>query len=140
MRTGVIQKLGQTSGIEDFPEPIAAEGQVLLTVLAASLKPVDRQPAAGTHFASPREFPRVYGSDGVGRLEDGWRVFFGGPLRPYGSVAERTVVRRAQCFQLPESLDDRKGAFAIAVEEWPLEEIESAWKRPASSRRLAFRP
>jgi len=110
MRAGIIQKLGQTPCIEDFPEPIAAEGEVLLTVLAASLKPVDKQLAAGTHFASPREFPRVCGSDGVGRLEDGSRVFFGGPRRPYGSFAERTVVRRAQCFQVPESLDDATAA------------------------------
>lgn len=110
MRAGIIQKLGQTPCIEDFPEPIAAEGEVLLTVLAASLKPVDQQLAAGTHFASPREFPRVCGSDGVGRLEDGSRVFFGGPRRPYGSFAERTVVRRAQCFQVPESLDDATAA------------------------------
>jgi len=110
MRAGVIQKLGQNPCIADFPEPIAAEGEVLLTVLAASLKPVDKQLAAGTHFASPREFPRVCGSDGVGRLEDGSRVFFGGPRRPYGSFAERTVVRRAQCFQVPESLDDATAA------------------------------
>jgi NADPH:quinone reductase-like Zn-dependent oxidoreductase len=110
MRAGVVQKLGQTPSIGDFPEPIAAEGEVLLTVLAASLKPVDRQLAAGTHFASPREFPRVCGSDGVGRLADGSRVFFGGPRRPYGSFAERTVVRRAQCFQVPESLDDATAA------------------------------
>ena len=110
MRAGIIQKLGQNPCIADFPEPIAAEGEVLLTVLAASLKPVDKQLAAGTHFASPREFPRVCGSDGVGRLEDGSRVFFGGPRRPYGSFAERTVVRRAQCFQVPESLDDATAA------------------------------
>ena len=110
MRAGVVQKLGQIPSIKDFPEPIAAEGEVLLTVLAASLKPVDKQLAAGAHFASPREFPRVCGTDGIGRLEDGSRVFFGGPRRPYGSFAERTVVRRAQCFQVPESLDDATAA------------------------------
>jgi len=96
MRAGVVRQLGQTPSIGDFPEPIAAEGEVLLTVLAASLKPVDKQLAAGTHFASPREFPKVCATDGVGRLEDGSRVFFGGPRRPYGSFTEKTVVRRAR--------------------------------------------
>ena len=110
MRAGVIRKLGAVPSIEDFPEPVAAEGEVLLAVLAASLKPVDRQLAAGTHFASPRVFPRVCGSDGVGRQDDGSRVFFGGPRGPYGSFAERTVVRRAQCFPVPESLDDLTAA------------------------------
>src|SRR5438874_2666339 len=62
--------------------------------------------AAGTHYASPREFPVVCGMDGVGRLEDGTRVFFGGARRPYGAMAERTVLRRVQCFSIPEELDD----------------------------------
>src|SRR5262245_21110711 len=110
MRAGVVQKLGQTPSIEDFPEPIAAEGEVLLTVLAASLKPIDKQLAAGTHFASPREFPLICGSDGVGRVADGSHVFFGGPRRPYGAFAERTVVRRAQCFPIPVTLDDATAA------------------------------
>src|SRR5215475_11782272 len=110
MRAGVVQKLGQTPSIEDFPEPIAAEGEVLLTVLAASLKPVDKQLAAGTHFASPREFPVICGTDGVGRLPGGSRVFFGGPRRPYGSFAERTVVRLEQCFPIPDNLDDATAA------------------------------
>jgi NADPH2:quinone reductase len=43
--------------------------------------------------------------DGVGRLADGSRVFFGG-ARLYGAMAEHTVVRRVQCFSVPEELDD----------------------------------
>jgi NADPH2:quinone reductase len=79
-------------------------------VTAGSLKPIDRQLAAGTHFASPRELPVVCGSDGVGRLQDGTRVFFGGPRRPYGAFAEVTVLRRMQCFSVPEALDDATAA------------------------------
>jgi NADPH2:quinone reductase len=33
-------------------------------------------------------------------------VFFGGARRPYGAMAERTVVRRVQCFSVPEELDN----------------------------------
>jgi NADPH2:quinone reductase len=79
-------------------------------VRAASLKPIDRQLAAGTHFASPRELPVVCGADGVGDLEDGSRVFFGGPRRPYGAMAERTVVPRAFCFPVPAAIDDATAA------------------------------
>jgi len=110
MRAAVLRELGKTPCLEDFPDPVAGEDEVLLTVLAASLKPVDRQLAAGTHFASPREFPVVCGSDGVGRLADRSRVFFGGPRRPYGAFAERSVVRRQQCFSVPEALDDATAA------------------------------
>ena len=110
MRAAVLRELGKSPGLEDFPDPVAGEDEVLLTVLAASLKPIDRQLAAGTHFASPREFPVVCGSDGVGRLADRSRVFFGGPRRPYGAFAERSVVRRQQCFSVPEALDDATAA------------------------------
>jgi NADPH2:quinone reductase len=92
--------------------PLSAryENEMLLTVRAAALKPIDKQLAAGTHFASPRELPVVCGSDGVGQLPDGSRVFFGGPRRPHGAFAEYTVVRQAQCFAVPENLDDATAA------------------------------
>jgi NADPH:quinone reductase-like Zn-dependent oxidoreductase len=110
MRAAVLHQTGQSPRLETFSDPVAEEDEVLLTALAASLKPIDKQLAAGTHFASPRQFPVICGSDGVGRLADGSRVFFGGPRRPYGAFAERTVVRRAQCFHIPETLDDATAA------------------------------
>ena len=114
MRAAVLRQLGQPPHIEDFPEPVPSpvspEDELLVTVRAASLKPIDRQLAAGTHFARPRELPVVCGSDGVGQLSDGSRIFFGGPRRPYGAFAERTVVRRAQCFAVPDDLDDATAA------------------------------
>ena len=79
-------------------------------VHAASLKPVERQLASGSHFASPREFPVVCGLDGVGHLTDGQRVFFGGPRQPYGAMAERTVVPQAFTFPVPENLNDETAA------------------------------
>jgi NADPH:quinone reductase-like Zn-dependent oxidoreductase len=110
MRAAVLRALGKPPRFEEFPEPIPGEGEVLIHVCAAALKPVDKQLAGGKHYASPRELPVVCGADGVGRLEDGTRMFFGGPRRPYGAMAERTVVRRAQCFSLPEDVDDDTAA------------------------------
>ncbi len=106
MHAAVLHALGKPPRFEEFPDPTPGEGEVLINVSAAALKPVDKQMAAGTHYASPREFPVVCGMDGVGRLEDGTRVFFGGARRPYGAMAERTVVRRVQCFSVPEELDN----------------------------------
>ncbi len=106
MRAAVLHELGKPPQVEEFPEPTLAEGEVLIHVSAAALKSVDKQMAAGTHYASPHELPVVCGTDGVGRLEDGTRVFFGGPRRPYGAMAEHTVARRALCFPVPEDLDD----------------------------------
>src|SRR6202035_1328059 len=106
MNAAVLNTINQPPHFAQFPEPVAEENEVIVHVRAAALKPVDKQLASGSHYASPRELPVVCGADGVGHLDDGARVFFGGPRRPYGAMAERTVVRRAQCFPVPDDLDD----------------------------------
>lgn len=106
MHAAVLHVAGKPPRCEEFPDPTPGDGEVLIRVSAAAIKPVDKQMAAGTHYASPREFPVVCGMDGVGRLDDGSRVFFGGARRPYGAMAEQTVVRRAQCFSVPNGVDD----------------------------------
>jgi NADPH:quinone reductase-like Zn-dependent oxidoreductase len=110
MHAAVLRALGKPPSFKEFPEPSAGDGEVLVNVSAAALKPVDKQLAGGTHYASSGELPVVCGSDGVGRLEDGRRVFFGGPRRPFGAMAQRTVVRSALCFSVPEILDDDTAA------------------------------
>ncbi len=112
MKAAVLEAIGKTPKCEEFEEPEAHEGEALVRVLAASLKPVDRQLAAGTHFASPREadFPLICGTDGVGTLEEGTRVFFGGCRRPFGAMAELTVAPKAFCFSLPAGMDDETAA------------------------------
>jgi NADPH:quinone reductase-like Zn-dependent oxidoreductase len=106
MNAAVLHALGKPPRFEQFPEPIPGEGEVIVQVRAASLKPVDKQMASGSHYASPRELPVVCGVDGVGLLDGGARVFFGGPRHPYGAMAERTVVPRARCFPIPDGVDD----------------------------------
>src|SRR5713226_5723601 len=93
MHAAVLHALGKPPRFEEFPDPTPGEGEVLIHVCAAALKPMDKQLAGGKHYASPREFPVVCGADGVGRLGDGTRMFFGGPRRPYGAMAERNVFR-----------------------------------------------
>ncbi|HKV23794.1 MAG TPA: zinc-binding alcohol dehydrogenase family protein [Candidatus Acidoferrum sp.] len=110
MKAAVLHQLGASPRFEEFAEPVAGENEIVLTVRAASLKAVDRQLAAGTHFASPREFPIVCGTDGVGVASDGARVFFGGSRRPFGTMAERTIAPAGFCFPVPDSLDDATAA------------------------------
>ena len=110
MDAAVLHALGEPPRCEQFPEPIAGDDEVIVHVHAASLKPIDKQLAGGSHYASPREFPLVCGSDGVGHLSDGQRVFFGGTRAPYGAMAQRTVVRSAFSFPVPEGVDDDTAA------------------------------
>jgi NADPH2:quinone reductase len=130
MDAAVLHALGKPPHFEPFADPVPGDGEVLVHVRAAALKPVDKQVASGSHYASPREFPVVCGMDGVGCLDDGTRVFFGGPRRPHGAMAQRTVVRRAQCFPVPEALDD---AVAAALPNPGM----SAWLALNSRAKLA---
>ena len=106
MNAAVLHTIGKPPRFERFIDPDPGEGEVIVHVHSAALKPVDKQLASGSHYASPRKLPVVCGIDGVGHLDDGTRVFFGGPRRPYGAMAEHTVVRREQCFPVPDGLDD----------------------------------
>ena len=110
MDAAVLHTLGKPPRFEQFPEPVAGDGEVIVDVERASLKPVDKQLASGSHYASPRQLPFVCGTDGVGHLSDGQRVFFGGPRPPYGAMAQRTVVRRAFIFPVPEGVNSETAA------------------------------
>jgi NADPH:quinone reductase-like Zn-dependent oxidoreductase len=110
MTAAVLHTIGQPPRYEEFREPELATGEVVVEVRAASLKPVDKQMASGSHYASFRELPAVCGVDGVGLLEDGSRVYFGGPRRPFGAMAQRTLVARARCWAIPAGLDDLTAA------------------------------
>lgn len=110
MHAAVLRSLGRPPRYEQFPDPVSREGEVIVEVRAASLKPIDKQLADGSHFASPRELPVVCGSDGVGYLTDGKRVFFGGTRPPYGAMAQHTVANPAFCFPVPEGVSDETAA------------------------------
>jgi NADPH:quinone reductase-like Zn-dependent oxidoreductase len=106
MRAAVVRAIGEAPRCEEFAEPVAGDGEALVQVRAASMKPIDKQLASGGHFAASRELPFVCGTDGVGTLSDGQRVFFGGVRAPFGAMAERAVAPRAFCFPVPDGLDD----------------------------------
>jgi len=110
MHAAVLHAFGKAPHYEEFPEPIAGDDEVIVHVHGASLKPIDKQLASGSHYASARALPLVCGSDGVGHLADGQRVFFGGPRPPYGAMSQRTVVPRTLTFPVPENVNDEMAA------------------------------
>ncbi|HMG32700.1 MAG TPA: zinc-binding alcohol dehydrogenase family protein [Blastocatellia bacterium] len=112
MYAAVLHTIGTAPRYEEFPEPVLSDNvsEALVHVHAASLKPVDKQLASGSHYASRGQLPRVCGLDGVGHLDDGQRVFFGGPRPPHGAMAQRTVVPRALAFPVPENVSDETAA------------------------------
>src|SRR5580658_5689107 len=113
MKAAVVVEAGKTPIYGDFEEPVAKTGEVRVTVSAAALSTVVKSRASGAHYSSSGQLPFVVGIDGVGRLDDGRRVYFVLPKAPLGSMSEKTVVRPSQCVSLPDDLDDVTAA-AIA--------------------------
>lgn len=120
MNAAVLHAFDRLPACEQFPAPTTQEGELMVRVQAAALKPVDKQVANGSHYASPRALPVVCGMDGVGLLEDGSRVYFAGSRPPYGAMAQLTVVSRNRCVPLPEDIDDVTAAALVnpGVSAW----------------------
>jgi NADPH:quinone reductase-like Zn-dependent oxidoreductase len=106
MKAAVVVALGKTPVYTDFSEPTASPGESKITVTAASLNPLTKGRASGKHYSSSGSFPFVAGVDGVGRNEKGERVYFVLPTAPFGSMAEKTLVRTSHCILIPDQLDD----------------------------------
>jgi NADPH:quinone reductase-like Zn-dependent oxidoreductase len=113
MKAAIVRAAGQPPGYGDFPDPVPKPHERRVRVVAAAISQLVRSRAAGRHYNSTGQFPFVVGVDGVGRLDDGSRVYFALPRPPYGSMAEQTVVPAAQCLPLPDDLEDVTAA-AIA--------------------------
>jgi NADPH:quinone reductase-like Zn-dependent oxidoreductase len=110
MRAAVVSTFDAPPSYSTFPDPVPAEGELPVTVTAAGLHNIVRGLAKGTHYGSTGELPFVPGVDGVGRLDDGTRIFFGAARSPYGTFAERSLARRPMCIPLPDGLDDATAA------------------------------
>src|ERR1700689_4576682 len=102
MKAAVVMGAGQTPRYADFSEPTPAAGESKIAVTAAAISQVVRSRASGQHYSSSGKFPFIAGIDGVGRLDDGSRVYFVMPRAPHGSMAERTVAPSAHCIALPD--------------------------------------
>jgi NADPH:quinone reductase-like Zn-dependent oxidoreductase len=106
MKAALVTGPGRSPVYADFQAPEPKAGELLITVSAAALSHVTRSRASGAHYSSDGRFPFIAGIDGVGRLEDGRRVYFVLPDAPYGAMAERVAIPAARCVAVPDGLDD----------------------------------
>ena len=81
-----------------------------MSVSAAGLHHLDVHKASGSFYTGPPPLPSVVGTDGVGRLEDGTRVYFDESVPPYGSMAERTLVPREALLPVADDVGDEVAA------------------------------
>ena len=113
MYAAVVNVLGQSPQYQQFPEPEAGAGEVVVQMRAVGLHPVVKAIASGKHYSSKGEVPVIPGVDGVGVLDNGDLVYCAAARKPYGTMAERTIVNPAVCVPLPQGLEPQHAA-AIA--------------------------
>jgi NADPH:quinone reductase-like Zn-dependent oxidoreductase len=94
MKAAIVRESGKTPIFGDFDDPAPR--------------------ASGSHYTTPGSLPAVVGMDGVGRTQEGRRIYFVMPKAPFGGMAEKVAVRRQQCIPLPDDVDDATAA-AIAI-------------------------
>jgi NADPH2:quinone reductase len=123
MRAIIVDKFGdpEVMRMEEVPDPIPSEGQVLVRLYAAGVNPVDCYIRSGQHAHSPQT-PYTPGIDGSGVIEAigfgvkhrkiGDRVYIAWSLT--GTYAEKVLCSESQTHPLPEGVSFAQGA-AIGV-------------------------
>jgi NADPH2:quinone reductase len=109
MRAAVIEQLGETPHATQTTDPISDRGHVIAQVRAAALNPIDLSIANGRWYGEAPEPPYVPGSEGVGVLPDGRRVWFMAPANQ-GAFAEMCAIDADRAVELPEGLQDAVAA------------------------------
>ncbi|MBX3256250.1 MAG: zinc-binding dehydrogenase [Chitinophagaceae bacterium] len=111
MKAAVIFKKGELPKyVEDFTEPaVQNSNEVLISVKASAVKNLDKMRASGKHYSSQNEewTAKVAGSDGVGMLADGTRVYGFGMS---GMIAEKAIIQKDAIVKLPAGIDDAVAA------------------------------
>ncbi|MBA1277992.1 MULTISPECIES: quinone oxidoreductase family protein [Pseudomonadaceae] len=104
MRAAIISERNALPVVGEFREPEPQEGSVLIDVETAGLGGWDVLGA----YRLGVEYPCVIRGEGVGRAEDGRRVYFGErSVLPFGAWAERTLVPAAEVWSVPDDVDDK---------------------------------
>lgn len=120
MHAAVVHAFDAPPRYTAFPDPVAAEGELPVTVTAAGLHPIVKALANGTHYGSTGKLPFVPGVDGVGMLDDSSRVYFGMSRGPFGTLSERSLAASWMCIPIPDGLDDAiaAGIANPAMSSW----------------------
>ncbi|MDB5455426.1 MAG: Alcohol dehydrogenase zinc-binding domain protein, partial [Caulobacter sp.] len=130
MRAAVISGNGAAPVLQDFPEPTAQTGSVLIEVDTAGLGGWDVLGA----YRLGVQYPCVIRGEGVGRAEDGRRVYFGErSVAPWGAWADKTLVPAAEVWDVPDDVDDRTAITMGIAGTGILVPLEAANIQPGES-------
>jgi NADPH2:quinone reductase len=120
MNAALVESFQSPPRYTQFEDPVPNENEQPIRVLAAGLHRIVRALASGSHYASTGKLPFIPGIDGIGRLDDGRRIYFGGVRAPFGTFAERALATPHFCIPLPGSIPDATAAALAnpAMSSW----------------------
>ncbi len=110
MNAALVESFESPPRYTQFEDPTPGSGESVVQVLAAGLHPIVKALAKGAHYSSTGRLPFIPGLDGVGRLDDGRRVFFGASRPPFGTMAERSLAKPPFLIALPDEIPDAAAA------------------------------
>lgn len=156
MRALCVRSTGATDQlkVEEIPDPVAGDGQVLVRVHAAAANPADGKVVRGElagRFLHARRFPLVPGYDlagvvesagaGVADLAAGDRVYGHLPYRSgnaQGTFAELVAVRAGEVGRLPASVGFEVAAAAATTGLTALQGLRDVGRLASGGRALVL--
>ncbi|MCD0469789.1 zinc-binding alcohol dehydrogenase family protein [Flavobacterium sp. JAS] len=110
MKAAVVYKKGEMPKYADFADPIVQnENEILISVKAVAITNLDKGKASGKHYSSENDTQNgfIVGSDGVGVLENGTRVYARGIN---GTMSEKAIIDKNIFVPLPDGISDAVAA------------------------------
>src|ERR1700749_1577407 len=135
MKAAVVSAFDEPPRYEDFPDPVAAQGdELVVDVAAAALHPRVRSQAAGSHYTSTGQLPLVPGIDAVVRDAKGKLYYALLDDTTLGTISQRTIIEKARSVALPKDADPVTVAAAInpVMSSWVALRHRITFKRGAS--------
>lgn len=110
MKAAVVFQKGELPQYtSNFEEPVLqSDNELIVSVTASAIKNLDKLRASGHHYSvKDADKPFVVGSDGVGYLDNGQRVY---AIGLSGMMAEKAVVNKDEVLAIPDGISDALAA------------------------------
>ena len=101
MKAAVLHQYGENPKYTDSNEPTPNAEEILVKMVASSIKQIEKSKASGKHYTKYTDFPAIVGIDGIARLADGTHIYI---LGKSGTMAEKALTIPDHWVTVPEGL------------------------------------
>ena len=102
MKSAVLFNYGESPKFQEYPEPSPKKGEILVDMVASSIKQLDKTIASGRHYTKYPSLPAIVGLDGIAQLADGAHVYIPGI---HGALAQKAIATDGRWIVVPANLN-----------------------------------